>query len=80
MTSALSTQCAQIRAHLESGRGITQADAIDLYGCFRLGARIHDLRQEGLDIVTTTRTAKNRYGKRVSFAEYRIGGSNEHLA
>lgn len=58
MSSALSTQCAQIRAHLESGRGITQADAIDLYGCFRLGARIHDLRQEGLDIVTTTRTAK----------------------
>ena len=46
------TQRAQIRAHLEAGRSITPLEALDLYGCYRLGARIHELKGEGLSILS----------------------------
>lgn len=44
------TQCERIKYHLLSGREITQLEAFNRYACFRLGARIHDLRKEGMDI------------------------------
>lgn len=74
MTDAISTQCAQIRAHLESGRSITPLEAQKLYRCMRLGARIYDLRKEGMNIERKMRSYKNEDGKRVAFAEYRLGG------
>lgn len=40
----------QILEHLRSGKSITAIDALNLYGCFRLAARIYDLRRKGLDI------------------------------
>lgn len=39
-----------ITAHLESGKSITALEALRLYGCLRLGARIYDLRQKGMHI------------------------------
>ena len=42
----------QIRAHLESGRSITPLDALRDFGCFRLGARIEELRKAGMRIET----------------------------
>jgi hypothetical protein len=44
------TQTYQIREHLMRGGTITQIDAIAKFGCFRLAARIHDLRRTGLDV------------------------------
>ena len=44
------TQAAQILAHLKTGRSITPIDALNKYGCFRLGARIYDLKQDGHNI------------------------------
>ena len=46
------TQSDQILAHLKSGNSITPLEALNLFGCFRLGARILDLRKEGYDIQT----------------------------
>ena len=43
-------QLDKIRAHLESGLPITPIGALSAYGCFRLGARIYDLRREGMAI------------------------------
>ena len=37
----------QILAHLKTGRSITPIDALDDFQCFRLGARIWDLKQDG---------------------------------
>ena len=51
---------------------ITPSQAIEEFGCYRLGARIWDLRHDGYDIKTQTVTRKNRYGKAVSFAKYYI--------
>lgn len=49
--SRLVTQCNQILAHLRHSP-ITPLEALSLFGCFRLGARIFDLREQGYDITT----------------------------
>lgn len=66
------SQNKQILNYLQQGNAITQAKAVEIFGCYRLSARIHDLREEGYDIKATTRIVKNRYGNSVSFAEYEL--------
>lgn len=39
--------------HLRSGRSINPMEALREFGCFRLGARIYDLRAEGHTINST---------------------------
>jgi hypothetical protein len=46
------TQREQIRAHLESYGSITPLEALDRFGCFRLGARVFELRRSGMPIST----------------------------
>jgi hypothetical protein len=41
------SQNAAILSHLLSGKSITPIEALNKYGCFRLGARVHDLKSEG---------------------------------
>ena len=59
------TQTAAIRAQLERGESITPLQALSLYGCFRLAARIFDLKAEGLTIDSNTITINGH-----EFAEY----------
>ena len=55
------TQKSKIREHLQSGRSITPIDALERYGCFRLAAIIHTLKNDyGMDI--KTELIKNKYG------------------
>ena len=46
------TQLKQVLAHLKQGKTISQAEAIDLFNCYRLSAIIQRLRNAGYDIVT----------------------------
>lgn len=46
------TQETAILQALKAGETITPLDALNRWGCFRLGARIHDLRRKGYDIKT----------------------------
>lgn len=64
----MSTQKAAIRAALKRGRKLTPIDALKEFGCFRLGARIYELKREGLNVRSRL---KNVNGK--SFAEYYLG-------
>ena len=59
-----SSQKAAIRAHLLAGESITQLQALPWFGCLRLGAVIHVLRKEGMDIETERLqvTPKKRVG------------------
>lgn len=41
-----------ILSHLKEQKSITPIDALNQYGCFRLGARIHELKQQGHNIQT----------------------------
>jgi len=61
------TQTAQILRHLEERGTITPMEALTGYGCFRLGARIYELRQRGYDIETEMVSS---HGKR--YARYRM--------
>jgi hypothetical protein len=42
----------KIASRLEKGKTITPIQALRDFGCFRLGARIHDLRNAGMKIET----------------------------
>jgi len=44
------TQEEQILDHLRKGYALTPLDALKLFGCLRLGARIWDLRRKGHNI------------------------------
>jgi hypothetical protein len=59
----------QILDHLEKGNAITPIDALRMFGCFRLGARIYDLKRMGAPVIRRMVTAPN--GKR--YAEYFLG-------
>lgn len=63
----IDTQREQILSHLVNIGPITPLEALSLYGCFRLGARIWDLRDMGYDIQTEWEESN---GKR--YARYRI--------
>lgn len=46
----IKSQNARIKAHLMKGKSITALEALYSYSCFRLGARIHNLKAQGLKI------------------------------
>ena len=48
------SQNKQIADYLNKGRKLTPIDALNKFGCFRLAARIADLRNNGMSIVTKT--------------------------
>ena len=62
-TKSSESQCAMIAAWLESGNTLTSLQALDLFGCFRLASRIHDLKERGMRI--TDRWKITESGKRV---------------
>lgn len=66
------SQADDILAHLRTGKPLDPLTALEEFGCFRLGARVHDLKQLGYDIQATLRQHP-RTGKR--YAEYRLNAS-----
>lgn len=45
------SQCEKILIHLQAGKSINPIQALNLYGYFRLGARIYDLKKLGLKLI-----------------------------
>ena len=43
----IATQVVEILRHLRTGKSITPIYAMEKFRCFRLGARIWDLKQDG---------------------------------
>jgi hypothetical protein len=54
------SQNKQIADYLNKGKKLTPIDALNKFGCFRLAARIADLRNEGMNIVTRTIKLDNK--------------------
>jgi len=63
----VNSQSNRIARHLLAGKTLTPLGALRLFDCFRLGARIYDLRRAGMPIESAT---VKRKGKR--FARYYI--------
>jgi len=55
------SQLSKIRRHLVERGSITPLEALHLYECMRLGARIHELRKAGMRIDTHTPPEGKRY-------------------
>lgn len=62
------TQAARILAHLRAGNRLTPLQALERFGCLRLGARVLELRKQGWDV--QSRMVETPSGKRV--AEYSL--------
>jgi hypothetical protein len=60
--------------YLKTGKSITPIDALNMFGCFRLGARIFDLKKKGYHIEEMD-TELN--GKR--FARYFLASEQEEI-
>ena len=63
------SQNKQILNYLLKGKKLTPIDALEKFGCFRLSARILDLRKEGYDIISENITKKGK-----TFAQYSMEG------
>ena len=61
----------------EHEEGITPHDAAREFGCWRLGARIFDLRQDGYDIEKEMSYYKDNKGRTRRFARYKLKGAAE---
>ena len=62
-----------ILAHLRRFGSIEPMTALREYGCYRLGARIGDLRADGHNIVTEMLESVSRItGRPVHFANYKL--------
>lgn len=51
---------------------ISALEAMQDYGILRLASRIHDLKQMGYNIKSSTVSKKNRYGESTHFKVYRL--------
>jgi hypothetical protein len=62
METTIESQCKRIRKYMESGRSLTGLDALYMFGCWRLLARIDDLKKIGVNIAPTDRLGLKRLG------------------
>lgn len=70
------TQTEMVLDYLERHGSITPLEAMNKLGIMRLGARIYDLKESGVKIITDRVSEKNRNGELVSFARYRLEKEN----
>ena len=67
----METQNKRIEKYLLSGRTLTSLDALYEFSCFRLSARIWDLKKQGLDIESRTKKITSN-GKQKVVVEYKL--------
>ena len=66
------TQCQRIIDYMIQFGSISTLEAFNDLGVARLASRIHDLKGQGYNIISETKTSKNRYGENTSFKVYRL--------
>lgn len=66
------TQSEAIIAYIRKHGSITQMEAASVIGCYRLGARIWELKRDGYPIHTENVTRRRIDGRRITFARYSL--------
>lgn len=64
------SQSERILNYLETHKSITQREAAEMFGCWRLGARIWDLRRSGRPIERVIERGVNQEGEPCHYARY----------
>ena len=62
------TQAGRILAYLKRGNSLTPLEALERFGCMRLGARIHELKRRGVNILADIATINGKRVARYSLA------------
>jgi hypothetical protein len=57
----MKTQTESILEYLQAGNKLTPLEALNKFGCFRLGARIWDIKHLGHDIKSELIKVNNKY-------------------
>ncbi len=70
------TQNEAVLEYMREHGSITPQEALNVLGCFRLSARIFELREQGYLIRAEYKPFKARSGKRGYYAEYSFGDPN----
>lgn len=65
------SQNALIKGWLLNGYSITPIEALNMFGCFRLSARIANLREDGLQVVTDMVTINDKRVARYYLQKWR---------
>lgn len=65
----MEAQSKQILDYMRSNGSITPMDALNLFGCMRLGARIYDLKAAGHKIISIM-TVSDAEGRKKRYARY----------
>ena len=65
------SQSKQILEYLQKGNSLTPLEALKMFDCMRLGARVYDLKNQGYNIVTEM-VKDEKSGKK--YASYRLMG------
>ena len=68
----IDTHCAMILKHFKEGKSLTSLEAVNLFGCTRLAARIHDMRLKGIEVRKTMKKVTNRFNKKTAVAVYSL--------
>ena len=67
----MTTQCERLKQHLELHGKVNPLEAWHKLGIYRLGARVFDLKEQGMNIVTERVNVTNQFGEKCKVAEYR---------
>lgn len=71
------TQCQRILDYMDQFGSISTLEAFKDLGVARLASRIHDLKSMGYNIVSETRSSKNRFDEDTHFKVYRLAEEEE---
>ena len=66
------TQCERIIDYINRFGSISTIEAFNDLGVARLASRIHDLKDQGYNIVSEIKTGRNRFGEKTSYKVYRF--------
>lgn len=66
------TQCDRILQHMRDFGSISSLEAMSDYGIMRLASRINDLKNQGYNIISETKTSKNRYNETTHYSVYSL--------
>ena len=70
------TQCRRILDYIKLNGSISTMQAIIELGVINPSARVMEMRAAGIEIITTIKEGRNRFGERCRYAVYTINGSN----
>lgn len=66
------TQCERIIQYIKDFGSITNREASYDLGILNFGARMSDLRKQGIELVATVEQSKNRYGEICTYNRYTL--------